>query len=86
MVSAIKENRPYDYISIEHRGLYKDGVEDTTSEEAKKWAPAYENYTFTSKDGGTELSIDMEAEEEYVPMFKEMWPKALQILKELSEK
>lgn len=86
MVSYIAENRPYEFMSIKHTGIYKDGVEDTESEEAKSWAPAYENYTLTSKDGGTELSIDMDIMEEYLPMFKEIWPKALQKLKELSEK
>ena len=35
MVSRIKENRKYEFISIEHLGILKDGVEDTTSEEAK---------------------------------------------------
>src|SRR5688572_26021299 len=47
MVSRIKENRPHEFISIEHLGIVQNGVEDTESEEAKKWAPAYENYTFT---------------------------------------
>src|SRR5688500_1703835 len=42
MVSRIAENRPHEFISIEHLGIYKNGVEDTESEEAKKWAPAYE--------------------------------------------
>ncbi|HYC79705.1 MAG TPA: SRPBCC domain-containing protein [Candidatus Binatia bacterium] len=86
MVSRIKANRQYEYISIEHVGIYRNGVEDTTSEEARKWAPAYENYTFTEKDGGTELSIDMDVSDEYKVSFEEMWAKSLQNLKELSEK
>lgn len=86
MVSRIKENRPYEFISIEHLGIMKDGVEDTTSEEAKKWAPAYENYTFTEKDGVTEVSVDIDIAEEYADMFKEAWPKGLAKLKEISEK
>lgn len=87
MVSRIKENRKYEFISIEHVGLVMDGVEDTTSEEARKWSPAFENYTFTEKDGGTEVSIDMEVlNDEYKDMFESMWPKALQALKDLAEK
>jgi uncharacterized protein YndB with AHSA1/START domain len=86
MVSRIKENRNHEFISIEHLGFVKNDVEDTTSEEAKKWAPAFENYTFIEKDGGTEVLIDIDLDEENVPMFKEMWPKALQALKEISEK
>jgi len=87
MVSVVKENRIYDFISVEHLGIVKDGVEDTESLEAKKWSPAFENYTFVEKDGGTELLVDMEFEgDEYKAMFEEMWPKALQSLKELSER
>lgn len=86
MVSHIKENRKNEFISIEHSGFYKDGVEDTTSEEVLKWAGAHENYTFEEKDGGTEVSIDIDVADEYEPMFRDMWPKALDTLQELSEK
>jgi uncharacterized protein YndB with AHSA1/START domain len=86
MVSRIAKNVPYEYLSIEHLGIIKDGVEDTTSEEAKSWAPAFENYTLTEKDGGTELTIDQDLDEQYAQEFREMWAKALQKLKELSEK
>lgn len=86
MFSRIKENRPYAFISIEHLGIISNGTPDTTSPEAEKWAPAFENYTFTEKDGGTEVTVDMDIEDEYKAMFEEMWPKALQALKELAEK
>ncbi len=86
MVSRIKENRKYEFISIEHLGLVANGVEDTTSEEAKKFAPAYENYTFNEMGGVTELSVDMEIGDAYKDMFDETWPKSLQALKELAEK
>lgn len=85
MVSSIAENKPYAYLSIEHIGIIKDGKEDTTSEEAKKWTPAFENYTFTEKDGGTEVTVDMDSMEEYAAMFNNMWPEALKKLKELAE-
>ena len=85
MVSTIAENRPHEFISIKHIGIVKDGEEDTESDEAKKWAPAYENYTFEEKKEKTKLSVDMDIEEEYEAMFKEIWPKALEKLKELAE-
>lgn len=85
MVARIKENRPHEFISIEHYGMIADGVEDTESEEVKAWMPAYENYTFTDKDGGTLLLIDMDVAEKYEAMFKDMWPKALLKLKEICE-
>lgn len=86
MVSRIKENRQYEYLSIEHLGIIKNGVEDTTSEDAKKWAPAYENYAFTDVEGGTEVVVDMDIEAEHRAMFEEMWAKALVSLKALAEK
>ncbi len=87
MVSRIKENRKYEFISIEHVGVVVDGVEDTTSEQATKWASAFENYTFTEKDGGTEVRVDVEvANDEYKEMFEGMWPKALLKLKEIAER
>lgn len=86
MVSRIAENRAPEFVSIEHLGLYSDGVEDTTSEEARKWSPAFENYTFEEKDGGTQLTVDQDMQDEYVEMFGKMWDDALQNLKEISER
>jgi uncharacterized protein YndB with AHSA1/START domain len=86
MYAKIKENIPYQFISIEHLGMIKNGVVDTTSEEVKKWSGALENYTFTEKGGQTEVTVEMDAADEYKAMFEQMWPKALQALKELSEK
>ncbi len=86
MVSRIKENRPYEFISIEHLGIMKDGVEDTTSEMAKKFAPAYENYTLTESDGVTLVSVDIDVALEFVDFFKEAWPNALLKVKEISER
>lgn len=85
MVSYIEANRPYEFMSIKHVGIIKNGVEDTTSEEATSWAPAFENYTFTEKDGGTELLVEMDLEEQHREMFTQLWPKALARLKELAE-
>ena len=36
MVSRIAENKRYEFISIEHVGIVYNGVEDTTSDEARK--------------------------------------------------
>ncbi len=86
MVSRIKENKPYQYISIEHIGILQDGKEDTSSKAAKEWAGALENYTFKEIDGKTEVLVDMDTEDEYKEMFQIMWPKALLKLKELAER
>lgn len=85
MVSRIRENRRPEFLSIEHLGIVHDGVEDTESAEAKKWAPAYENYTFARKNGGTELTIEMDIEETERQNFEKMWTDALSRLKEIAE-
>ena len=85
MVSRIKENRPYEYLSIEHLGIVQDGEEVTSGESAGEWAGALENYTFREKNGRTEVLIDMDSDEEYDEMMQEMWPQALHRLKELAE-
>lgn len=88
MISRIAENRPYEFISIEHLGAVVDGVDDTTSEEAKSWAGAHENYTFSETDGVTTLDIDLESDnipQEMKDAFAGMWPEALAKLKELAE-
>jgi activator of Hsp90 ATPase-like protein len=86
MYSRIKENIKYEFISIEHLGAINNGVIDTTSDEVKKWTPSFENYTFTDKDGKTELKVEVQVEPDYKDMFDGMWPKALNTLKELCEK
>ena len=86
MVSEIAESRPHEFVSIRHLGVVKDGVEDTESEEARKWAPAYENYTFTPKDGGTLLEVSTDTVAEYADFMGNAWPKALAKLKEVAEK
>ncbi len=85
MVARIAENKPYEFVSVEHLGFYKDGVEDTESEEVKKWAHATENYTFKEVDGGTEVQVDLQGNAEMAEMFNETWPLALQKLKALAE-
>lgn len=92
MYAKIKENKLHEFISIEHLGLIGlDGTINTTSDEVKKWTPAFENYTFKEIAdgefaGGTEVLVDVDSNDEYKEMFETMWPKALQALKALAEK
>jgi hypothetical protein len=85
MVSRIKDNKLYEFISIEHLGEVIDGVEDTTSDRVKEWSGALENYTFIDMNGKTELIVEMDINEDFKEMFQNTWPQALQKLKELCE-
>lgn len=86
MVSRVAEHRPNEYLSLEHIGIVKNGVEDTTSTEVLKWAGARENYSLREDGGRAVLTIEMDAADEQKPLFEDTWPRALAALKELSER
>jgi uncharacterized protein YndB with AHSA1/START domain len=86
MVSRIAKNIPYEYVSIEHLGILRNGVEDTTSDEARSWSPAFENYTFTQENDGTRVSVDMDIQEKFQAEFETLWQKSLEVLKEIAER
>lgn len=85
MVSKIKTKRPYEIMEFEHIGVIKDQVEDTESEEVKKWAGAMESYTLKEANGETELLVDMDITDDYKDYFVNTWPKALDEVKKLAE-
>lgn len=85
MTSVIAENRLHEFLSIQHVGYVKDGVDDTESEEIRSWAPAFENYTFTDSGTSTALHIDVEVLPEFEAYMLRTWPKALESLKALCE-
>ncbi len=77
MVSKIEKKINNEFMSFEHLGMMKDGIEDTTSEAVKEWSGAHENYTLADSNGGTKLTVEMDTNEEFYNYFKEIWPKAL---------
>ncbi|KFN49494.1 SRPBCC family protein [Arenimonas composti] len=85
MVAEIAVNREHEYISIRHLGVIQDGVEDTTSDAVRAWAPAYENYRFTAVPEGTRLDVELDVSDEWAAHMDAAWPKALAVLKALSE-
>jgi uncharacterized protein YndB with AHSA1/START domain len=86
MVSRIVTHRPNEFLSIEHLGIVKNGVEDTESDEVRAWAGALEDYTLKEVAGASTLTVEMDVAEEYKKYFEETWPKALGKLKEVAEK
>lgn len=86
MVSRIKRSDPPMFMSFEHLGEVKDGVEIYEGESVKQWAGSTENYTLTDVDGRTRLLVDMEiGSADHKDYFLNAWPKALEKLKELAE-
>lgn len=82
MAARIKVNRLYEYLSIEHRGEIFNGF-------IKPFANGnvtYENYSFSESNGVTEIKIELiHMPEQFTEMFNEMWPRALDLLKEIAE-
>lgn len=85
MVAEIDAHRPLEVLSIKHIGIVNLGAEDTTSESVRGWAPTFEIYRFRSVPGGTVVSVEQDSFQIYVGMMNNTWPKALAVLKELSE-
>lgn len=85
MVAIIEDKVPNEYMAFKHMGEIKDGKEDTESERVTAWQGAMETYTL--KGGSpTELKVEIDLNEEYKEMFMGMFPKALQKVKEISER
>jgi hypothetical protein len=88
MVSRVAENIPNEFMSFEHLGEVKNGVEDTESEQVKAWAGAHENYTLKTVDNHTELLVELDADttpEEFKSFFLSTWPIAMDKIKALAE-
>lgn len=85
MVARVAVCRPPEYVSIEHLGMVRDGVEDTTSEAVRAWAPAYESYSLREVDGATEVHVELDVLPDWEEFMNDTWPKALARLKSLCE-
>jgi|SRR5688572_21658924 len=85
-LAVLLEQRPYDEILAEHIAvIHADGTEDTNSEVAKGWIGTMERYLFNTRNGRTEVVVEIETTQEWEAMFKEGWPNALAKLKEICE-
>jgi hypothetical protein len=85
MVATIAESIPNEFMSFKHLGTVKDGIEDYESPETKQWAGALENYTLQTKEGLTELVVDMDINDDYADYFMKTWPQAMDKIKQLAE-
>ena len=85
MLSEIAEHRPGEFISIRHLGMIVGGVVDTTSDAARPWVSAYENYSFQAVPEGTRLVVDQDVGAEHEAYMQQAWMRALARLKALCE-
>jgi hypothetical protein len=79
--SRIQKKIPNTQMTFLHLGEIKDGVEKESV-----WAGALENYYLSENSGGTNLGVEVDATEEFQSYFTDTFPKALEVVKQLSEK
>lgn len=81
------EVREPEYLLARHTAIIlANGELDSTSEDAKGWVGTTEEYTFTEKNGKTELKVVITTNPAWESMFADSWPAALEKLKEISER
>lgn len=88
MVSEVTEHIPEKFLQITHKGIVKDGVEDLSSKEAQIWAGSMESYALSGDNNQHTLTVNLYGNaipDEYLEMFREAWPKALDVVKTLAE-
>jgi hypothetical protein len=81
MYSVIETKIGNTQMTFKHLGEIKDGKETPGN-----WSDSRESYFLTDKNGKTELNAELDAPPDFVKYFSEVFPKALQLVKELSEK
>ena len=85
MFSMIEKKIPNQQMSFKHLGEVQKGIEKPADEKTESWAGSKENYYLKEINGVTELNVDMDSTEEFEKYFKDTFPKALEIVKGISE-
>lgn len=86
-LAEIVASTPNESILARHiAALGPGGVEDRTSDMAKGWIGTTEGYKFTEQQGKTTLVVSIETTPEWIQMFEEGWPAALEELKKITER
>ena len=80
MYSRIQKMIPNQEMSFEHLGEVKNGEKQPTD-----WAGATERYILSEENGITHLKVETDVVENYMTYMNEAFPKALQVVKTLSE-
>ena len=81
MSSKIARLIPFEFMSFQHQGEVKDGVEHFSDDKA--WSGAFENYSLRDLEAGTELSIEIDANNSFADYFKNIFPKDLSLYQRL---
>jgi len=80
MYSRVEKNIPHEEMKFLHLGEIYDGVESP-----QDWGEATESYILEENEDGTKLKSEIQTPAEFKEFFEEKFPKALGIIKNLSE-
>jgi hypothetical protein len=86
MHSIVDKNIPNKLMAFKHMGEMKNGKEVSPDEKSKSWAGAMEIYKLNEANGITTLIVEMDVIENMEKFFMDSFPKALEVVKEISEK
>ncbi len=81
MFAVIDKLVQNEFMSFKHLGEIREGKEQPWDEGAS----GIENYKLKENDEFTTLTVDLDSPEEYGNMFEDIFPKALERVKELAE-
>lgn len=85
MIGVIERNEPLQMVSVRYLGQVEKGIDDLDSPQARSIAGTHENYSFTEERGVTTVLVELDSDDDWVEMLDEMWPIALERLKEIAE-
>ncbi len=86
MFSTIAQKRNYEYMAFKHLGEIKNFEEQIVTPETSAWAGAMETYLLKEENEITFLKISVDIDHEFQEYFTKTFPKAIELVKELSEK
>jgi hypothetical protein len=80
MYSRVEKNIPNKEIKFLHLGEIYEGVEAP-----QDWGEATESYLLEETENGTILKSEIQTPDEFKEFFEEKFPKALEVIKNLSQ-
>lgn len=86
MFSVIDKMTAPELMAFKHMGEVKAFKNQELNEQSSEWTGCMEIYRLKETSGVTELSVELDALLSFVEFFESTFPKALAIVKELSEK
>jgi len=86
MNSVIEKKIDNQFMAFKHLGEVKDFKEMPIDQAAQEWTGSMETYELTPNGTATNLQVKVDIVEKYKDYFNEAFPKALESIKQLSEK